>query len=170
MNKRVPAVILIVLGLALVVFALFNPFDWGEEQDLPSLSLPDQVAGLTLSESVSGEQALEEITFLHGKEFELISGIRGTYGGIGQVTIWVAGTNRGSDAADLVDLMRDKIAEGNSPFQPTGKNLDGDRVVYELTGMGQAHFYFQSGNLVVWLAADENLAVTALEETLEFFP
>lgn len=170
MNKRISAVILIILGLALVVFALFYPFDGGEEQDAIDIPLPDQISGLTLSDIVTGEQALDEISFMHRKEFELATGIRGTYGGTEQVTIWVAGTNTDSDAVNLVDLMYDKIAEGSSPFQSSGENLDGERVVYELTGMGQAHFYFRSRKLVIWLAADEDLAGDALEEVLGFYP
>jgi hypothetical protein len=36
--------------------------------------------------------------------------------------------------------------------------------------MGQRHFYFQSGSLVVWLAADDTLAEPALEQVAAFYP
>jgi hypothetical protein len=44
------------------------------------------------------------------------------------------------------------------------------RTLYELTGMGQRHYYFQSNNLVVWLAADDPIAETALAGALNFYP
>jgi hypothetical protein len=66
--------------------------------------------------------------------------------------------------------MKDKIAEGNSPFTPTGERPDGSRVIYELGGMGQKHFYFQSGDLLIWLAADVDLAEQALGQVLVFYP
>ena len=66
--------------------------------------------------------------------------------------------------------MRDKIIEGNAPFIPLGERQVGGRTVYELEGLGQKHFYFQSCDLVIWLAADANLAEGALTQSLEFYP
>ena len=46
----------------------------------------------------------------------------------------------------------------------------GSRTVYELVGMGQLHYYFRSGNLVIWLAANEQVAELALQDALDFYP
>jgi hypothetical protein len=74
-------------------------------------------------------------------------------------------------AAEMVREMTGKIAEGRSPFTPTGvRQAAAGRSVYELVGMGQRHFYFQSANLVVWLAADESIADKAVSEGLLFYP
>jgi hypothetical protein len=36
--------------------------------------------------------------------------------------------------------------------------------------MGQKHYYFQSENLVIWLAAEADIADTAIQKLQEFYP
>ena len=69
----------------------------------------------------------------------------------------------------MVD-MRDKIARSETPFTQLNEMKYGSRTVYELVGMGQQHYYFRSGNLVIWLAVNEQVAELALQEALEFYP
>jgi hypothetical protein len=65
--------------------------------------------------------------------------------------------------------MHARIAEGNSPFIALGDlELEGF-TVYALDGMGQAHYFWRSGNLVVWLAADVPVAQQAILESIEFY-
>jgi len=94
----------------------------------------------------------------------------GMYGPDGQVTLWVAGAPANLMAAKLVEAMHDKIALGRSPFTPVGERREGGRTIYELDGMGQKHSYFQSGTLVIWLAAEPEVGQQALKEALEFYP
>jgi hypothetical protein len=36
--------------------------------------------------------------------------------------------------------------------------------------MGQRHYYFQSENFVIWLAADPSVADEAIQQILEVYP
>ena len=65
--------------------------------------------------------------------------------------------------------MEMKIAESETPFEPLGRSKHEAHMVYELVGMEQRHFYFQSGPLVVWLAADPLMSDRALEDVLEVY-
>lgn len=141
------------------------------------VAVPGSVAGMPLTQKTVGPEAVAEVTRLHGKEFPLTSGAMAMYGD-GAVTLWVSGAPARLIANEMVRAMTDKIADasagsaqgGRAPFTPTGtRDMDG-RTVYELTGMGQRHFYFQSGRLVVWLATDETLAGQALVEVAQFYP
>ena len=132
------------------------------------VALPQSLAGKALSSQVTGVGAVDEIARLHGKAFPLVSGAEATYGG-GAITVWVSGAPAAPMAAEMVRVMTDKIAEGRSPFTPEGSRTVGTAEVYVLSGMGQQHFYFQVGALVVWLAADQRVAETALQETLTFY-
>lgn len=67
-------------------------------------------------------------------------------------------------------LAVSEIAAEKTPFTPVGERKDGNRTIYELNGMGQKHYYFQSGKLLVWLAADVEIAQEAIRETLKFYP
>lgn len=155
---------LLVLGVT--GYLLFNLF-LGAPGPAP---LPGHVAGYTLARHAFGQAAIDEITQMHGKAFSLTSGAVGIYGAQGQATLWVSGTGLPFIAGRLVEAMRERIAEGRSPFTPLGGRQEDGRTVYELEGHGQKHFYWQSGRLVVWLAADFELAEQALAEMLDFYP
>ena len=169
-NTRLIALGSIITGTLIFVisigFMLLNPAD----KNVNSAALPDQLAGLPLTQVSSGNQALREITQLHGKEFPLVSGAMGRYGDKNQVIVW------GAEAADIAAAekilleMRDLIAEGNSPFTPTNELRNGNRTIYMLDGLGQKHFYFQSGNLIIWTAVDASFSEKALQQILEFYP
>jgi len=36
--------------------------------------------------------------------------------------------------------------------------------------MGQQHYYFRPGNLVIWLTVNDQEAELALQQALEFYP
>jgi hypothetical protein len=162
------AVGLVGLGALLLAASLVY---WRYTEALASpddVAVPGSLAGERLTQQEAGVEAVEDITRLHGKEFPISAGAMGLYGG-GAATLWVSGSPAAPMAAAMVRAMRDKIAEGRSPFTLLGtRSLSGSEI-YELTGMGQSHFYFQAGALVVWLAADEALAEAALQEALTFY-
>jgi len=167
--KRFFPIGLIVLGIAL----FFGAAGWYYLDNLlshPAVSpLPTQIAGLPMTDRMIGAGAAENFIGLHNQKFIITAGAIGFYGG-DQATIWAAGTPFNFMAAGMVNSMRDKIAEGNSPFTPTSEFKIGGRTIYELEGMGQRHFYFQSKNLIIWLAVDPTIADTAIEQTLEAYP
>jgi hypothetical protein len=125
-----------------------------------------------LTQSLIGEKAIAEFTRLHGNDFPLTSGAVGMYGSDHFVTLWVAGGPFKPVADRLLEAMHDKIAgsTGESPFIPVGELLDGTRTVYELDGMGQKHYYFQSGKLIIWLAVNPLRTEEVLTTVLKFYP
>jgi len=154
-------ILLGVLGYGYYIHIITNP---------NPAPLPETIAELSLQTHVFGAQAVEEINRLHSLEFPLSSGAVGIYGSQGQITVWVSGTPTKSRAARLTSDMEMRIAEGNSPFTPLGTRDDEERLIYELDGLGQKHFYFQSGKLLIWFAADHDIAEEVLVETLKFYP
>lgn len=167
--KRAFPVILITAGLLISLAAFGQIYRSNREPITRSGVLPARIAGLALDSSESGEAAISEFTTMHGKEFPVISGEIGHYGD-GRLTLWVAGTSTDAVASEMVDSMRDRIAEGTSPFTPLQEIQSGNRKVYVLDGMGQKHFYFQSENLVIWLASDVSVADSAIQQILEVYP
>ena len=82
----------------------------------------------------------------------------------------MAGTSSNSVAADLVRAMQAKIAAENYLFTPLEQIDQENRTIHVLEGMGQKHYYFQSKNLVIWLASDPTVADAAIQQILEVFP
>jgi hypothetical protein len=167
--KRSLPIILMFLGTLVVLVALGWAYVGNLTSHPAAESLPRQLAGLPLTSQMSGPQAVANFSNLHGEQFPLTSGAVGIYGD-GKATLWVAGAPLTLIAARLVSAMRDKIAEGNSPFTPSGETQDKKRTIYILEGMGQKHFYFQSHNLVIWLATDAEIAETAIQQVKEIYP
>ena len=167
--KRIFAIGLMVIGVWLVVGAIgWTFFDHPSSQFLEG-SLPDSIAGIRLASSMTGVQAIEEVSSMHGKEFPIEFGEIGIYGDR-EVTLWVAGAASDAVAVQMTTAMQEKIAQGNSPFTPTNQIQNKDRKVYILDGMGQRHYYFQSNNLVIWLAANPSVADAAIQQILEVYP
>ncbi len=132
--------------------------------------LPETIAGFNLQRQTYGTQAVDEINRMHSLEFPLSSGAVGVYGSERQIILWVSGAPTQSMAARLTSDMEVRIAEGNSPFTPLGSRDDGKRKVYELDGLGQKHYYFQSRKLLIWVAADFEIAEDVLSDLLVFYP
>lgn len=132
-------------------------------------AIPNNLAALPLMDQMTGRQAAFDFSQLHGRQIPLTSGAVGMYGDH-QATLWVAGAPLKGMAARMVNTMRDKIAEGRSPFTPVAEISDNRRTIYALEGMGQKHYYFQSENLVIWLAVETDLAEVALQQLKEYYP
>jgi len=168
MKRRFPLV-LVGVGLFLSLFSFAFLYENSRASLFEAENLPEKIAGLSLTKTVSGEAALNEIASMHGKEFAVTTGDIGYYGN-GTITVWVAGTANETIAADMVNSMQARIAEGNSPFTPTDEIQNGARTVYLLDGIGQKHIYFQSKNLVIWLASEPSIADAAIQQILEVYP
>lgn len=166
--KRIFPLALITLGLLLSVAAVGQLYLSNRTSSTDTINLPRELADLSLTQTRTGSEAIAEFADLHGKEFPVVSGAIGIYGN-SQITLWVAGAESKSTAIEMTDAMQSKIAQGNSPFTPVNEIKDGNRKIYALEGMGQKHYYFQSNNLVIWLAVDPNLADEALQQILEVY-
>lgn len=167
MFKRLGMYFMIFIGTILVVSSLlFWPSAKGKEG---SVSIPKLIAGLALSTVNYGPQAVAEITQLHQKDLGAVSGAMGKYGNNNQLTLWAARFSTSTTAGQMVSAMREKITPGKFPFSPTGSIQIKGRTIYKLEGMGQKHFYFQSDDLVIWLAADGELAEQALNDVLTYY-
>lgn len=155
----------LVLALGIVVY-----FTLGTSQNPDTPLIPDKLIELPLTRLVTGQEALLEINQLHGKAFPLTAGAVGKYGRKDEAIIWVAEAADEAAAKEILLAMRDRIAEGNSPFTPTSELQTGNRNIYMLDGLGQKHFYFQSRNLIVWTAADNPLYERVKAQVLGFYP
>jgi hypothetical protein len=163
MMKRIIPPALIATGFLLSFGAVSLLFFNNPRSSLPAVDLPEQIAGVSLTDSQEGTDAIAAISDLHGQAFLVDYGAVGIYGDH-RMRLWVAGAASDSVAAQMTAAMQQKIAEVSSPFTPVEEIDVGNRKVYALEEMGQQHYYFQSQNLVVWLAVDPAFADEALQQ------
>ncbi len=170
MSKPWLALVLIGLGVLIIFLGLGYAFYLQRSGQISPAPLPEEVATLSMSRRVLGRSALAELSQMHGQEFQLNKGAVSTYGAGSEITLYVAGTPFRFLAGRMLAAMRDKIANSDTPFTPVAEREIDRRVIYELQGLGQRHYYFRSGDLIVWLAADETYAEAALQQVLAFYP
>lgn len=167
--KRIFPIALIAAGVLLISGAIAWLYINRSISQPTAGALPDSISGISLANATTGEQAITELSDMHGREFPIEFGAIGVYGNR-EITLWVSGAASEAIAAQMTDAMRSKIAQGNSPFTPIDEIQNDNRVVYVLDGMGQKHYYFQSKKLVIWLAADPAIADAAIQQILEVYP
>jgi len=165
--RRFISIRLIATGILLIAGVMTWLYVGNLTSQPAEVSLPDSIAGLHITNLTTGAQAAVEFKNLHGKQFPITSGAIGVYGNR-EITLWAAGAPLDFIASRMVEAMREKITEGNSPFTPIEQFNEGKRTIYVLEGMGQKHFYFQSKNLIIWLAVDPALADIAIHKPWRF--
>lgn len=164
------SIILALLGILLITSGLaYGTYQRAIATPGPA-PLPPTLADLPMVEEQRGPEAAQNIAYLHRQTFPLSGAAVGTYRATASsATIWVSESPLSPLAGRMEQAMEEAIATGNSPFIPEGTHQVEGRAVRVLTGMGQKHYYFRSGKLIVWLAADEALAEAALADVLAFY-
>jgi hypothetical protein len=156
-------------GIVLILAAIFLFRDASQPKQ-PHALLPPALSGIALTEQTLGPEAIAGVIELHGVDFPLSDAAIGVYGSQSQATLWISVEPDTGTAAQLTDQMTEKINAGRSPFTlPTISSFAGKQV-YALTGLGQQHYYWQAGELVIWLSVNSEIATQALQECLAYYP
>jgi hypothetical protein len=135
----------------------------------PSEDMPGQLAGLALDGMVTGQEAIDSISELHGKTLEIEAGAIGFYGRGTRppVTVWISRAPTPEGSKEQTVLMLDLMYKGSGPFSG-GKTLSAGGVeVHEFDGMGQKHYIFYRDDLAYWIAASPDLGQQALNDFLK---
>ena len=116
----------------------------------------------------SGEEARREIDRLHGKKISFLRGYIGTYvTESGRGHLWVSEHSSEREATEAIEKMALGMQQGKQQqFWHFRKMMIEQRPVYLAVGMGQAHYFFQNGAKVIWLAVDPSLAKEAVRDAV----
>ncbi len=168
-KRRSGPIVMIVSGLVLLILAAATAPIALQLMRPTAASLPPSLAGMPMQGAIYAAEAIETIDQMHAKSFALSSAAVGAYGSLGEAFLYISGAPTEWLAKRMTEEMTQRIAENETPYTPLGEEVIGGTRVYILEGHGQQHFYFRSGKLLVWLAADAWLATPAIEECLRFY-
>ena len=169
MKKNHIPTLLIVIGF-LILLSAVGIFLYPRITDnLNKEILPQNLGGLPLTRATYGPEAVSSVIQLHGVDFPMDDAAIGYYGSEGEITVWVSVEPDQQTAAELNDLMTEKINLGRSPFTMPVIEKFGSTPVYVLEGLGQQHYYWQADNLIIWLAANFDIAANVLAESLSYY-
>jgi len=159
-----------VVGLVLVITGgVLSYFD-ADLRRPTDAGLPPRLAGLALASWSIGPQAAAEIGRMHASDLALDSAAIGRYGDAGQVVLWISQLPDSAAASNMTEAMRTRIDSVDSPFTQVALRPRQAGPITELEGMGQRHYFYDSGSTVVWLGAEPALAEQALVNLQEMYP
>ncbi|MDP2729914.1 MAG: hypothetical protein Q8O55_05480 [Dehalococcoidales bacterium] len=141
--------------------------------------VPEELGGMKLASFTDGEQALAQISQLHGTSIELVNAYIASYShdfnpyhnDDSQVTVWAGKTGNKDEAVKLTERMSEAIKRGDSPFSNLQQlTLDGHEV-FQVTGPSGEHFFYVSPktDMVIWLTIKAPTARYILQESFENF-
>jgi len=120
----------------------------------PAQGAPQRLGAVTLIDVLTGQEAIEDMSMLHGKDVGVVGGWVGHYQARGIAFVGEIVDEKG--AVQLLDSMVARIGVGNRVF--TGlksTQIDGQKL-YFVTGQGQNHYFYQKGSKVIWLSLPTN--------------
>lgn len=131
---------------------------------------PSQLAQMKRIELISGEEALNSVSMLHGKDIPMKQAYVANYQDDGnrQMTIWYSETNNPQDAQVLFQSMDEKMPKTNAFKDYKTVSLD-NRDYKFVTGMGQDHYFWLIGNRVLWLAVQGSDSLNVLKEVIPLY-
>ncbi|MBI4302495.1 MAG: hypothetical protein HY664_07805 [Chloroflexi bacterium] len=152
-----------------VAFLLVVAVGWGlwqmtRGQNSETVNIPSNIAGLSLVSKMTGEQGLAEIRQLHGKNVGVTDGWVAHYEN--GATIWAGQTQNEGQAYQLLVTMTRRIEAGTPEFKDLERLPVGGHDVFTVTGLGQRHYYYQSGAYVIWIAAPNSGEIDFLKEAM----
>ncbi len=152
------------VAVLIVVVVVLSFFVW---KGSPRTVMPQQLVGLSLVRLTQGEEAKVAIDRMHGTDIKIKEGYIAMYGGTaGNATLWVSESENQAEARHLLNLMTEKIKDGNEFFSNLQSHKEGKFTVYSVEGGRQIHYYYGTSNKTVWLSADPLIAYQALKEVL----
>jgi len=173
--KRSPGRLISGVGLAVLFAATVvtlvvntrNPS--GETTPQGALRVPASLAGNPMVTSLRGAAALADVSRLHGKTIDAVDAAVARYQN--GATLWVSASPSALAASRLLWRMNRRMANGTQVFSAPRPQQIGGRSVFVTEGIGQIHYYYQSGARVIWLALPPGLhASVALETLLNVYP
>lgn len=140
----------------------------GEAADGDASPLPASIHGMALVESLSGSEATEILSELHGADIVPAENHIGHYGSEQVGAVLYVSRFAGAAAADsFLVAMAGRIDAGSTGFGHHASFDAAEHQVHMVVGHGQVHYFFAEGRDLVWLAVDPPIARPALAELLQ---
>lgn len=130
---------------------------------------PTQLAGMTRVEAIGGQEAISSVGQLHGLDITLAEAFVVSYQGKDlQMTIWYSEGKNEQEATQLYQAMDKKMPQTSAFKDYKTVKVDGKDTKY-VSGMGQDHYYWQSGKRVMWVAISGGNTPDILKQVLRLY-
>ncbi len=114
---------------------------------------PQQLAGMSLANAVTGSQAEQAINQMHGADIKVQQAVVAMYQGNGndQLVIYYSEAKNEQDAAALFKSMDQKVPASKAFQNYKSVKIDGREYKSVTSSDGMQHFYWLTGKRVMWV-------------------
>jgi hypothetical protein len=172
-KQKNPTTLIIVLIVFFAIFMVYYNFYYDEP--LIELSFPKTMLGVKLDQIITGPQAVNSISKLHGLDISIKKGYVASYSGSRQqIMIWASQSNSIKEAQQLFEIMDAKIIKSaQTEFPPFSKRRELEKQglkIIAVKGMGMENYYYQKGAKVYWIAVGGVDPLLVLNEAIRKLP
>ncbi len=141
----------------------------GKEASPALFKLPAKAGTLHLVNIVKGTAANKLMYRMHGKMTGTQASIIGYYGNSDNKNVLYISSFESIESAEKALIkMVSKIIKGSAGFTPvTAEPIKGLRV-YQTSGMGLKHFFYQSGRCLIWWQSEPDKADKTFQDIHTF--
>lgn len=151
MNKKFIYSVAAVLAVILL-FLGWTQLKSNNDDEIHTVKIPDTIAGLPQTGVISGTEAIQQITQMHGTNIPLAEGYVAQYAGNGkQIMLWISVSPSKEEGKQLFKMMDDRMPS-SKVFTERKAVIIGGRRVIRVLGMGQEHYYWVNGKVNFWVA------------------
>lgn len=130
-------------------------------------ALPSVIAGMEITEGISGEEAARIVNRMHRGEVATRANFIGHYQGGGNTATYYVSLYESPDQAKAaMEAMATVMRQEGHGFSHLMKRTEQGTDFYMALGQGQAHYFFAKDNELAWLAVDIPVAEAAVKEIL----
>ncbi|MBI2830394.1 MAG: hypothetical protein HYX81_04455 [Chloroflexi bacterium] len=170
---------IIVLGIFAIVGISFAINVLGAQRHP---GVPEKLLEMKVGNYVSGKQALNQVSQLHGTNIDLSDAIIADYShdfnpyhkNDEKVSVWIGKTKTAAEAADLINRMYQGIqaGKGNTPFSNARRQTVEGHEIFQVDGAGGKHYFYAVDTpepRIVWLTINSDNAAGILKEAFKSF-
>ena len=141
----------------------------GKDTSPVLLKLPEKVGTLHRVNTVRGTAANKFMYRMHGKMTGTHTSIIGYYGNSDNKNVLYVSSFESIESAEKALIkMASKIKKGAAGFTPVTIEQINELRVYQTSGMGLKHFFYQSGRFLVWWQAEPDKADKTFQDIHTF--
>lgn len=159
--------IVFILAIIALSYSLLQPSSVQESED--QSKIPDKLGDFSLVNVIEGPQAMEQISYLHGKEIQIDNAYLLDYQGTnGHASVWISESNEEGNAEKLFTRMNGLMDSSKIYSNHKEVTLDGATLQY-VYGMDMDNYFYFNRNRVVWISLAGDMDNSFLKEAIKWF-